>query len=277
MLESTLRLVRYRGLLATLVQRELKARYRGSALGFLWSLVTPLVLLAVYTFVFSFIFRPRLTGAEPYALFLMSGLFPWIWIATSLQEGTVSLSANAGMIRKAVFPVEVLPIVAVLANLVHLMLAMPVLAAGMLAGRLMGFPVSGWLALAMPIVIFMEVVLLGGMTLGLSALNVHFKDVKDIVANLLALLFYLTPVIYTLEGVSFPEEGWAQLLGKGVTGFVRWFNPFTPFTEATQELLFRGLWPSAAHWLHMGAWALGSWLVGAWLFERLKDSLGEAV
>jgi ABC-type polysaccharide/polyol phosphate export permease len=277
MLESTFRLVRYRGLLATLVQRELKARYRGSVLGFLWSLVTPLVLLAVYTFVFSFIFRPRLTGAEPYALFLMSGLFPWIWVATSLQEGTVSLSASAGMIRKAVFPVEVLPIVAVLANLVHLMLAMPVLAAGMLVGRMMGFPVSGWLSLATPIVILMEVVLLGGMTLGLSALNVHFKDVKDIVANLLALLFYLTPVIYTLEGVVFPEQGWAQLLGRGVTGFVSWCNPFTPFTEATQELLFRGLWPSAALWLHMSAWALVSWLVGAWLFERLKDSLGEAV
>ena len=277
MLESTFRLVRYRGLLATLVQRELKARYRGSVLGFLWSLVTPLVLLGVYTFVFSFIFRPRLTGAEPYALFLMSGLFPWIWVATTLQEGTVSLSASAGMIRKAVFPVEVLPIVAVLSNLVHLLLAMPVLAAGMVAGRLMGFEVSGWLALAMPIVIFLEVVLLGGMTLGLSALNVHFKDVKDIVANLLALLFYLTPVIYTLEGVSFPEEGWAQLLGKVVTGFVRWCNPFTPYTEATQDLLFRGVWPSAALWLHMGAWALVSWLLGAWLFERLKDSLGEAV
>ncbi len=277
MLESTFRLVRYRGLLATLVQRDLKARYRGSVLGFLWSLVTPLVLLAVYTFVFSFIFRPRLTGAEPYALFLMSGLFPWIWVATALQEGTVSLSASAGMIRKAVFPVEVLPIVPVLSNLVHLLLAMPVLAAGMVAGRLMGFEVSGWLALATPIIIVLEVALLGGMTLGLSALNVHFKDVKDIVANLLALLFYLTPVIYTLEGVSFPEEGWAQMLGKVVTFFVRWCNPFTPFTEATQDLLFRGLWPSAALWLHMGAWALVSWLLGAWLFERLKDSLGEAV
>ncbi|MDH3404581.1 MAG: ABC transporter permease [Acidobacteriota bacterium] len=269
--------MRYRGLLATLVQRELKARYRGSVLGFLWSLVTPLVLLAVYTFVFSFIFRPRVTGAQPYALFLMSGLFPWIWVATSLQEGTVSLSASAGMIRKAVFPVEVLPIVSVFANLVHLVLALPVLAAGMLAGRLLGFPVSGWPALAFPAVVFLEVLLLGGMVLGLSVLNVHFKDVKDIVANVLALLFYLTPVIYTLEGVAFPEAGWARLLGAAVTGFVRWCNPFTPFTEATQELLFRGVWPAGGSWLHMALWALGSWLLGTWLFDRLKDSLGEAV
>jgi homopolymeric O-antigen transport system permease protein len=277
MLESTLRLLRFRGLLATLVQRELAARYRGSVLGFLWSLVTPLILLAVYTFVFSFIFQPRIKGAEPYALFLMSGLFSWIWIATSLQEGVVSLTASAGLIRKAVFPVEVLPMVSVLANLVHFALALPVLAAGMLVGRYMGFPVSGWQALLLPLVIALEVFLLGGMALGLAALNVHFKDVKDIVANLLALLFYLTPVIYTLDGVHFPEQGWARLLGRGVTAFVRWCNPFTPFTEATQDLLFRGVWPAASTWLHMGAWAALCWIAGMWLFDRLRDSLVEAV
>jgi len=277
MFESTLRLVRFRGLLATLVARDLKARYRGSVLGFLWSLVTPLILLAVYTFVFSFIFQPRLSGADPYPLFLMSGLFPWIWVATSLQEGTVSLTASAGLIRKAVFPVEVLPFVPVLANLVHLVLALPVLAAGMALGRYFGFAVSGWAALAFLAVVALELILLGGMALGLAALNVHFKDVKDIVANVLALLFYLTPVIYTLEGIAFPDAGWAQLLGAAVTKFVRWCNPFTPFTEATQEALFRGVWPEPTLWLHMGLWAVACWVLGVWLFDRLRDSLVEAV
>jgi ABC-type polysaccharide/polyol phosphate export permease len=277
MLESTLRLLRFRGLLATLVRRELSARYRGSVLGFVWSLVTPLILLAVYTFVFSFIFQPRIQGAEPYALFLMSGLFSWIWIATSLQEGTVSLTASAGLIRKAVFPVEVLPMVAVLANLVHFVLALPVLAAGMLVGRSMGYPVSGWEAAFFPLVIALQLATVGGMALGLAALNVHFKDVKDIVANLLALLFYLTPVIYTLDGVHFPDDRWAQILGTVVTTLVRWCNPFTPFIEATQDLVFRGTWPEAGLWLHMGAWTLASWMLGTWVFDRLRDSLVEAV
>jgi len=277
MLESTLRLVRFRGLLATLVQRELKARYRGSVLGFLWSLVTPLILLAVYTFVFSFIFQPRLSGADPYPLFLMSGLFSWIWIATSLQEGTVSLSASAGLIRKAVFPIEVLPMVSVLSNLVHLLLAVPVLAAGLALGRYLGFPVGGWGALAFPVILVLQILVLGGLSLALSALNVHFKDVKDIVANLLALLFYLTPVIYTLEGISFPDVGWAQALGRVVTALVRWCNPFTPFTEATQEALFRGHWPELGIWIHMAAWSLGCWVIGIWIFDRLRDSLVEAV
>lgn len=270
-------MLRFRGLLVTLVQRELKARYRGSVLGYLWSLVTPLVLLAVYTFVFSFIFRPRVSGAEPYPLFLMCGLFPWVWIATSLQEGTVSLTASAGLIRKAVFPAEVLPMVAVLANLIHFLLALPVLAAGMLVGRALGFQVSGWSALGLPPIIGLELLLLGGMTLGLSALNVHFKDVKDIVANLLALLFYLTPVIYRLEGIQFPEAGWAQWLGNAVSFFVRWCNPFTPFTEAIQHTLFTGNWPPLTLWLHMLAWASVCWLLGTWLFDRLKDTLVEAV
>ena len=277
MFESTLRLVRFRGLLATLVVRELKARYRGSVLGFLWLLVTPLILLAVYTFVFSFIFQPRLSGADPYPLFLMSGLFPWFWIATSLQEGTVSLTASAGLIRKAVFPVEVLPMVPVLANLLHLVLALPVLAGGMALGRYFGFPVSGWAAIAFVAVVALQLILLGGMSLGLAALNVHFKDVKDIVANLLALLFYLTPVIYTLEGITFPDAGWAQTLGNVVTTLVRWCNPFTPFIEATQEALFRGQWPEPLLWLHMALWAAVCWMIGLWFFDRLRDSLVEAV
>ena len=100
------RVLRHRGLLAALTLRELKARYRGSILGFFWSLVQPLLLLAVYTFVFSVVFQPRSAGADPYALFLVCGLFPWIWLSTALVEGTTSLVASAGLIRRAVFPAE---------------------------------------------------------------------------------------------------------------------------------------------------------------------------
>ena len=183
-------LFRFRGLLATLVSRELKARYRGSVLGFFWSLVTPLLLLGVYTFVFSVVFKPRFEGTNPYVLFLMTGLFPWTWVATSLMEGTQSLTANAGLIRKAVFPAEVLPMASVFSNLVHLLFAVPILVAGLIVGRVLGFPIGGWEVVLFPVVVVLQLPALGGLSLGLAALNVHFKDVKDIVANLLALLFY---------------------------------------------------------------------------------------
>ena len=119
-LAVTRRLLRYKSLLLTLVGRELKARYRGSVLGFLWSLVNPLILLGVYSFVFSTIFSPRYSGAKPYPIFLMTGLFPWIWVSTALLEGTQGVISNAGLIRKAVFPAEILPMVSVLSNLLHL-------------------------------------------------------------------------------------------------------------------------------------------------------------
>src|ERR1043166_1907256 len=98
-------------------------RSRGSVLGFLWSLTNPLLLLAVYTFVFSVVFKARATRVDPYALFVVCGLFPWIWLSTSTLEGSMSLIANSGLIRKAVFPAELLPMVTVLSNLVHLLFA----------------------------------------------------------------------------------------------------------------------------------------------------------
>ena len=268
MLASTGQLIRYRGLLTTLVVRELKARYRGSALGFLWSLLNPLLLLGVYSFVFGYVFvQGRAELVDPYALFLITGLFPWVWVNTSLIEGTVSLSANAGLIRKAVFPIELLPTVPVIANLVHFLLAVPVIASAMLIGRYVGKDVSGAAAVLFPLVVLVQLPLVSGLALGLSALNVHFKDVRDLLINLLQLLFFLTPILYPLEWVGFPA----------LASAIRWVNPFTPFTLAYQDLLFRGVVPGLGVWGHMAAWSLVGWWAGSWLFGRLRPSLVEAV
>ena len=193
-------LVRYRSLLWTLVMRELRARYRGSVLGFLWSLLNPLLLLAVYSFVFGMILkRSDLVAVEPYGVFLVTGLFPWIWVSTSLLEGCTSLTANGGLIRKAVFPVEVLPAVAVAANLVHFLLALPIVGVALVAARLLGYPISGWTAVLLPAVLAIELVMVAGLAFALSALCVHFKDVRDLLGNLLVLAFFLAPIIYTLS------------------------------------------------------------------------------
>jgi ABC-type polysaccharide/polyol phosphate export permease len=260
-------LLRFRGLLSTLVARELKARYRGSALGFIWSLLNPLLLLGVYSFVFGYVFvQGRAELVDPYALFLITGLFPWVWVSSSLLEGTVSLSANSGLIRKAVFPVELLPIVPVLSNLVHFALAVPVIAAALLAGRWLGYEVGGWGAVLLPGVVLLQLPVVAGLVLALAALNVHFKDVRDVVVNLMQLLFFMTPILYPIEWVSFPV----------LSAVIRWVNPFTPFTLAYQQILFRGTLPDPALWLHMLAWAALAWLLGAGLFSRLRPSLVEA-
>src|SRR5262247_2825294 len=123
-------LVRYRGLIQSLVARELKARYRGSVLGFFWSFFNPLLLLSIYSFVFTVVMpglHPK--DIEPFALFMFCGILPWTWFSSSLVESSGSLIAGGNLIKKVLFPAEVLPIVTVLANMVHFFFGLPILVA----------------------------------------------------------------------------------------------------------------------------------------------------
>ncbi|MDX1383859.1 MAG: ABC transporter permease [Thermoanaerobaculia bacterium] len=259
-------LVERRALLVVMTVRDIKARYRGSVLGFLWSLANPLLLLGVYSFVFSLVFQPRSVGATPYPLFLVSGLFPWIWVSTSILEGTVSLTANASLIRRSVFPIELLPLVPVLANLVNLVLSFPIIFLGLGVGRWMGFQVGGAGVVALPLVVLLQLPFVSGISLGLAALAAHFKDVRDIVNNLLTLGFFLTPILYVLESVPYASLRWAIRA-----------NPLSPYVVAYQDTLFRGVVPAPAVWVHMAAMSLLFWLLGSWLFGRLRETLIEAV
>src|SRR5919112_32409 len=130
MLANLRTLVRYRGLIQTLVARDLKARYRGSVLGFFWSFFNPLMLLMIYTFVFTKVLvGTRPADMEPYALFMFCGILPWTWFSSSVLESSNTLIAGGNLIKKVLFPAEVLPIVTVLANMVHFFLGLPILIA----------------------------------------------------------------------------------------------------------------------------------------------------
>src|SRR5688500_19943565 len=125
MMHELANLYRHRQLIAALTARDLKARYRGSLLGFFWSLANPLLLLAVYTIVFTKFFPVQVV--EPYPLFLFSGILPWTFFAAAVLEATNSSSANAALIKRVMFPAEALPMVVVLSQLVRLALAVPTL------------------------------------------------------------------------------------------------------------------------------------------------------
>ena len=134
MLRNLAGLWRHRALAFVLVSRELKARYRGSVLGFFWSLLNPLLMLAVYSVVFAVIFPGRSPSTSPYALFLFTGLLPWNWLAGGLTDAASSLTTHGALLKKILFPAEVLPLVSVAAQSVHFLLALPVLLAGLLLG-----------------------------------------------------------------------------------------------------------------------------------------------
>src|SRR5687767_1846286 len=132
MLRNLAALFRYRGLIQSLVARELKARYRGSVLGFFWSFINPLMLLLVYSFVFENILIQRDLGLPRYELFLFCGLLPWTWFASSLLESSGVLISGGNLIKKVLFPAEILPIVTVLSNMVHFFFGLVILAGFMI-------------------------------------------------------------------------------------------------------------------------------------------------
>jgi len=260
---------RHRALGFVLVSRELKARYRGSVLGFFWSLLNPLLMLAVYTIVFAFIFPGRSPSTSPYALFLFTGLLPWNWLAGGLTDAASSLTTHGALLRKILFPAEVLPLVAVAAQAVHFVLALPVLAAGLALGAAgaLGPPVPlGWpLVQAVPLFL-LEGVFVAGLGLFLAALTVHFRDVKDILATGLTLWFFATPILYALPDIRAARLRAALL-----------WNPATPFFEAWRDAFFRGAWVAPERWGVLVLVSLAAFLLGYALFDRLRDSFPEAV
>ena len=197
MLHNLSALVRYRGLIQTLVARDLKARYRGSVLGFFWSFINPLLLLLIYSFVFTTVLpRADSMGLEPYALFMFCGILPWTWFSSSILESSNVLISNGNLIKKVLFPAEVLPIVTVLANMVHFFLGLPILAAFLIYYQR---PLDPLELLWFPAIVFVQFVLLLGLSLFAAALTVHFRDLKDILGNLLTLWFFATPIIYPMS------------------------------------------------------------------------------
>ena len=255
-------LLRHRPLVESLVSRELKARYRGSVLGFLWSFVNPLLLLLTYTLVFTVILPNRQPDIQPFFLFLFCGILPWTWFQASLSESSSVLIASANLIKKVLFPAEVLPSVCVLANLAHFLLGLPILLLFLAwQGKL------AWTAVLLPLPILVQLVLTLGLSLFLSALTVHFRDIQNILSHALHLWFFATPVIYSYAAIA---------EGTPLRQALR-LNPMTHVIVTYQQMLFHG---NVDHWrglflaLLVGVLAFAA---GAFLFDRLRDTLAEEV
>jgi ABC-type polysaccharide/polyol phosphate export permease len=253
-------LFRYRLLIQSLVGRELKARYRGSVLGFFWSFVNPLLLLLTYGLVFTYMLPMRSSRAEPYFVFLFCGILPWTAFSSSLLESSGVLIAGGNLIKKVLFPAEVLPVVNVLANAVQFLLGLPILLAFLAA--------TGHLApsaLLIPAPMLVQLVLTLGLALFVSALTVHFRDIQNILSHVLHLWFFATPVLYAYDQAP-------PLLKR----FLR-LNPMTHVIFSYQQMLFDGHFDHGRGLLLAAVAAVTAFALGAFLFERLRDTLAEEV
>lgn len=263
MLDSLRQLVRYRSLIQTLVTRDLKARYRGSVLGFFWSFVNPLLLLTIYNFVFTYLLENR-GGPQPYAVFMFTALLPWTWFQSSINEATGSLISGGNLIKKVLFPAEVLPIVVILANMVHFLFGLPILVGFMAYYHV----VPNWAELPwFFVVLLVQLIFTTALSLLLAALSVHFRDVKDLVSNLLTFWFFATPIIYWYADPRFDKYK-----------FYFDLNPFSHLAISYQEILFFD-GPFGHKWwlLALGAASIAFFFAAYWVFDRLRDSFAEAV
>jgi lipopolysaccharide transport system permease protein len=264
-------LIKYRGLIWSLVVRELKARYRGSVLGFFWSFVNPLLLLSIYTFVFAYILKNETKETTPYSVFMFCGLLPWTWFTSSLTEATGSLISGGNLIKKVLFPAEVLPIVCVLANMVHFFLGLLILAGFMIGtGHYPEWVNLPWF----PLVVVIQLIFTTALALILSSLTVHFRDLRDLVSNLLTFWFFATPIIYFYKMDSVQSFRWLFNI-----------NPFFHLSVSYQEILFFHADESGGTFVHghlqwllvMGVLSCVLFVAAYWLFDRLRDSFAEVV
>jgi lipopolysaccharide transport system permease protein len=260
-------LYRYRDLFGSLFRRDLRAKYKGSVLGLAWSLAHPVVLMLVYLLVFSVLLRIQTAEYDHYWLFLLAGLPVWVFFATSLQSASRSLLENANLIRKVRFPRQLVPLSMVATQLV----GFAVMVAIVVVLSLVFLPEARdtvWLALplALPIV-----ALTAGVSLAVASLNALYRDVEHIVAALLLPWFFLTPVLYSLEGIPGVENH------PRLVDLVHWGNPLTPALEAFRDPVFFGEAPAAGDVVYLLAAAVVSLALGAFVFSRVDDRVAVEV
>jgi lipopolysaccharide transport system permease protein len=247
----------YGYVLENLVARDFKIRYRNMSLGVFWSLLNPLVMMLVLTFVFTGIFANR--NIPNFPVFLLCGLVPYNFFALSWLGATTSVIENASLIKRVRFPREIMPISSVLANCVHLLIQMTLL---LFFVVLAGYPVTEkWLWL--PLVLVLEVVFVCGLALLSSSLDVYFRDVRYVVESSNMVLFWLVPIFYSFQSIA-PQYH-----------IVYQYNPLAAVILACRQILLEGASPAESLLTKLAVVSIGCFLIGYVTFARLKRNFGD--
>ncbi len=251
-------LLRSRRVLYLLVSRDLKVRYAGSLLGYVWTVLEPLLMAGVYWFVFTMVFsRAGLAPGVPYIVFLLAALLPWNWANGVLTEASRALTREAKLVRSTNMPREIWALRAVLSKGAEFVLSLPVLAAFMLVLGV-GVPAQ---VVFVPFALLLLGVLLVGLALLIAPLAVLFSDVERVVRIVLRLLFYASPVIYAVRNVP-ADLTWVYSL-----------NPFAGILDLIRFLVLPN--QSVNAWLVVSAAAIsvGVFFLGSLVFSRLEPAV----
>ncbi|MGD0919378.1 MAG: ABC transporter permease [Thermodesulfobacteriota bacterium] len=246
-------------LLWLLTRKEITLQYKRTSLGILWSLLNPLLLALIYYIAFIVILKiPK----KDFPLFLLAALFPWTWFANSVNASTVSMIANRSLIKKFPFPKHFLLTAGVFSQGVHFLLSLPIIAVLIYFYGKTAHAV--WL-LAIPLLLFIQFIMTIGVSLAVSVINVYFMDFQFIVAFLLNMFFWMTPILYQLDTIPDPYRFLSLYI-----------NPLTPLMSSWRELFMS----NKIHWNWMIIAFLSSLVVffaGLIIFRRLSSRLDEVL
>lgn len=244
-----------RHLIWNFVLRDLKARYVGSFMGIFWSVIHPLVLLVSYTFVFSVIFqvRPGLKTIDNFALFAFCGMLPWLYFQETVVRSCTSVIDQSHLIRKTLFPSEILPITVALSNLVTHIVGFAILLVALLA-----YGVLGWAFLLTPVYLFLLILMAVGLGWLVASLQVFLRDTVQVLSVLMVFWFWFTPIFYQVEHVPAPYRTAIRL------------NPLTHVVEGYRRLLLENTLPEPYSFLVLLFLSVAVFGLGGFVFRNTK-------
>ncbi|MGE0105088.1 MAG: ABC transporter permease [Blastocatellales bacterium] len=252
------------GLIRSMVRRELTSRYKGSIMGLAWAVITPAVMIAIFTLIFSGIFQARFGtegGHFSFALYLFCGLLPWIAFSDGIQKSTTSLTDNVGLVKRVVFPIEALPVNLALAAIVQQLLGTVVLlVAALIIQR--SLPPT---VLLLPLLLIPQLMATLGLGWLMASLGVFIRDIREFNQLALTAWMYLTPIFY-------PES----IIPERFRSMVD-LNPMAPLIAAYRAILLEGRLPD---WKRLGftlAFACLCFVTGYWWFQRTKKAFADVI
>jgi len=251
-------------LIISLTKRELAARYKGSMLGILWAILTPVVMIAIFTIIFAGIFKARFGTSNSqwdYALYLFCGLLPWNAFQESLQLSANTIVSHANLVKRVVFPLETLPVSQSLAGIANQMFGTAALLIAMLVLR-REFHAT---VLFLPLLVIPQLVATLGAAWLLASLGVFVRDIVQGIALLLTAWLYLTPIIYP---ESLVPERYRHLVN---------LNPFTALVRNYRRIVLEGSLPDWKGLAYFGVFAIVSFLFGYWWFARTRKNFSDVI
>lgn len=262
MLQQVKEVFSYKEMLISTVRKELRARYRGSVLGFLWTFINPIMQLLIYSIIFPYLLR--MNSVENYPIFVFTGLLPWIFFTGSLTASTTCVVGNGNLVKKIYFPRMILPLSIATTNLVNYFFGLIIVIPALF---IMKISLSPWILL-MPLIMLIQYAFVIGFCMVLSALYVYFRDLEHIITIVTTVWFYLTPIVYPIETLSGANR-YVQLAVNS--------NPMKQFVDAYRNVLMYSSAPDAKGFLYVTVLSVIVLLGGTAIFSKLQRSFAEEI